>query len=120
MKKEGPRPGEIYLAEFPEHHPQGHEQQGIRPAMVLAVPKRARFPVIWMVPITTDRQQSWVKSADHIYIRLPKGTGGLPADSILLLDQMRSLDAKRVKRFVGAAPENFFEDVRAKCLKLLD
>lgn len=120
MSREGPRPGEIYLVEFPEHHPSGHEQHGVRPAMVLAIPQKARFPVIWMLPITTDRGQSWAKSSPSIYIHLPKGTGGLPAGSILLLDQLRSLDAKRVKRFVGIVPRNLFEDVKVKCLELIN
>lgn len=119
MKREGPKPGEIYLAEFPEHNPHGHEQQGLRPAMVLAIPERARFPVLWMIPITTDRGQVWVKSSSHLYIRLAKGTGGLPADSILLLDQLRSLDTKRVKRFVGAISDTQFKHVIQRCLQVL-
>lgn len=120
MKREAPKPGEIYLAEFPEHDPRGHEQQGIRPAMVLAIPQRARFPVLWMIPITSDRGQPWVKSSNHLYLRLPKGAGWLPADSILLLDQLRSLDAKRVKRFVGVVSDAQFKKVLQQCFQMLD
>ncbi len=111
MKREEPRSGEIYLVEFPEHHPEGHEQHGIRPALVLAIPRKTRFPVLWMIPITTDRGQSWISLSKNIYLRLPKGSGGLPADSVLLLDQLRAVDAKRIKRFLGTVSNEQFEHV---------
>jgi mRNA interferase MazF len=101
MTTRGPRPGDIYLAAFPEHDPSGHEQEGVRPALVLAVPAKPRFPVLLAAPMTTDHGQVWAKSAPGIYLRIPKGSGGLPADSILLLDQTRSLDSARVRRFIG-------------------
>ncbi len=119
MKREGPQPGEIYLAEFPLHNPCGHEQQGIRPAMVIAIPERARFPVLWVIPITTDREQPWLKSSSHLYLRLSKGIGGLPANSVLLLDQLRSLDTKRVKRFVGTVNQTLLQKVMHHCLQIL-
>jgi len=118
MKARGPRPGDIYLAAFPEHDPSGHDQEGVRPALVLAVPARARFPVLLAAPMTTDRAQAWAVSSPGIYLRLPKGAGGLPVDSILLLDQTRSLDAGRVRRFLGALDQAAFASVLAKWLAL--
>lgn len=118
MKPRGPRPGDIYLAEFPEHDPQGREQQGVRPALVLAVPSRSRFPVILVAPMTTDRAQSWAKSAPHLYPRLPEGIGGLSTNSILLLDQTRFLDALRVRRFLGLLEKNTFDSVLGQWLAL--
>jgi mRNA interferase MazF len=118
MKPRGPRPGDIYLAEFPEHDPQGREQQGIRPALVLAVPTKSRFPVILVAPMTTDRDQPWVRPAPHLYTRLPKGIGGLTTDSILLLDQTRFLDAVRVRRFLGPLEKQQFEAVLGQWLAL--
>jgi mRNA interferase MazF len=102
MNLRAPRPGDLLLAAFPEHDPHGHEQEGVRPALVLAVPRGARFQVILASPLTTDRSQPWAAAAPALYPRLPEGTGGLPADSILLLDQTRSLDATRVRRFLGS------------------
>lgn len=118
MTPRGPRPGDIYLAVFPEHNPQGREQEGVRPALVLMVPSRPRFPALLSVPMTTDRAQPWVKAAPDIYIRLPKGTGGLPVDSILLLDQARSLDATRVRRFVGTLEKKTFDAILVKWMAL--
>ncbi len=118
MTSRGPRPGDIYLAEFPEHDPKGHEQEGVRPALVLAVPSKSRFPVMLAAPMTTDRAQSWAKAASGIYIRLAKGSGGLPADSILLLDQTRSLDAVRVRRFLGTLDKKTFDAILVKWIAL--
>jgi mRNA interferase MazF len=108
MITRGPRPGDIYLVVFPEHDPRGHGQEGVRPALVLAVPPKPRFPVILAAPLTTDRAQPWVKEAPNLYPRLPGGAGGLPVDSILLLDQTRSIDAARVRRLLGTLNRKAF------------
>jgi mRNA interferase MazF len=113
MTSRGPRPGDVYLAAFPEHDPRGHEQEGIRPTLILAVPRRPRFPVLLAAPMTTDHGQSWARAAPETYVRLAKGTGGLPADSILLLDQTRSLDAARVRRFLGSLDKKALDAVLA-------
>ena len=118
MKPRGPRPGDIYLAEFPQHAPDGHEQVGVRPALVLAVPSRPRFPVLLATPMTTDRAQPWVLAAPGIYLRLPKETGSLPADSILLLDQTRALDAFRFQRFLGTLDPSTFNGVLTNWIAL--
>lgn len=118
MTSRGPRPGDIYLATFPEHDPKGHEQEGVRPTLVLAVPSKPRFPVLLAAPMTTDHLQPWAKTAPGIYVRLAKGAGGLPADSILLLDQTRSLDVARIRRFLGALPKKTFDAVLLKWIAL--
>jgi mRNA interferase MazF len=78
------------------------------------VPVKPRFPVLLAVPMTTDRGQPWVKASPDLYIRLAQGTGGLPSDSILLLDQARSLDATRVRRFLGTLDKETFNGVLGK------
>ncbi len=118
MSPRGPKPGDIYLAEFPEHDPKGHEQEGVRPTLVLGVPAKSRFPVLLAAPMTTDHAQPWAKAASGIYVRLSKGSGGLPADSILLLDQTRSLDAARVRRLLGTLDSKTFESVLLKWLAI--
>jgi mRNA-degrading endonuclease toxin of MazEF toxin-antitoxin module len=52
-------------------------------------------------------------AAPGTYVRLAKGVGGLPADSILLLDQARSLDAVRVRRFLGTLDKRTLDAVLA-------
>ena len=95
------QPGAILSVVFPEHDPRGHEQEGIRPALVLAVPVHPRFPVLIVAPFTTDRGVPWGAAGGPLYPKFRHGLAGLTADSILLLDQVRSVDAGRVKRYLG-------------------
>jgi mRNA interferase MazF len=85
---------DIVIASFPDHQPPGHEQQGFRPAIVIGLPAQVqspRYPVLLVVPITSDRGEFWVEKAPKLYPRLKAGAGNLPKDSIALLDQVRSL-----------------------------
>ncbi len=52
--------GDIVTAIFPEQMPLGREQQGYRPAIVVAIPDLLdipRFPLIVVIPLT-DRSRS--------------------------------------------------------------
>jgi len=118
MSPRGPRLGDIYIATFPEHDPRGHEQEGLRPAVVLAVPAKARFPVLLVAPLTTDRGQPWVLAAPELYLRLPQGSGGLPVDSIVLLDQARSIDAARVRWLLGTLEKKTFATILSRWLAM--
>jgi mRNA-degrading endonuclease toxin of MazEF toxin-antitoxin module len=47
-------PGDIVLIALPSHDPSGHEQEGVRPAIVVGVPQGlVRYPVVVAVPLTT-------------------------------------------------------------------
>jgi len=101
----------VFVAHFPEHDPNGREQEGLRPAVVVGLPTNAgrpRFPVLLLAPVTTFRGQDWATAAPGLYPVLPAGAGGLTADSIVLIDQTRALDAARVIRFLGLLrPEEY-------------
>jgi mRNA interferase MazF len=96
--------GAVFVANFPEHDPSGHEQEGPRPAVVVGLPSNAgrpRFPVLLLAPVTTFRGQGWVSAAPDLYPVLPAGSAGLLSDSVVLIDQARALDASRLFRFLG-------------------
>jgi mRNA interferase MazF len=98
--------GDVVMALFPDHDPQGHEQQGMRPAVVLALPAvPLRFPTLILAPMTTDESQAWVLANPGLYLRFPAGVGGLRAATVLMLDQVRTIDADRVDRWRGALPD---------------
>lgn len=83
--------GDIVSADFPEHNPQGHEQEGLRPAVVVGVPHglgTSRFPTLLLAPLTSDRREArrWAEKSPALYPRLSKGTANLRSDSICLLD----------------------------------
>ena len=96
--------GDILLIMLPTHAPPGHEQEGVRPAVVVGLPERAgqpRFSTLLVIPLTTQ-EGTWSRKAPQLYPRLRAGAGGLPRPSIALLDQVRSIDARRVSSYLGS------------------
>lgn len=97
--------GDVINVRLPNHSPQGHEQEGFRPAIVVGLPgnfTQPRFPLIFIVPVTSDHSQSWILAAPELYLRLPAGSGGLRSASVVLMDQLRSLDIDRIVNFKGS------------------
>lgn len=104
-------PGDVVYASFPEHQPPGREQQGRRPAVVLAIPvPPVRFPVLFVVPLTT-RVGSWQAGNPKLYPKIPAGSGNLPRESVALLDQARALDRGRVVGYLGTLSDQTFSPI---------
>ena len=77
----------------------GHEQRGVRPAVLVndpAVIADQRFPLLCVVPITTTAGQG------ALYPQLAPGPSGLRQTSYAMVDQLRSVDKKRIRRIYGA------------------
>lgn len=104
--------GEIVLVSLPEHRPIGHEQQGTRPAVVVGFPLgKTRFHIVMLAPLTTQRG-SWVEDNHRLYPVLPMGAGRLNRESIVLLDQIRAVDARRLIKSLGKLNEREYRPVR--------
>ncbi len=76
----------------------GHEQRGARPCVVVSDPEVAahqRFPLLCVVPVTATPGQG------ALYPQIAPGAGGLRKPSFALLDQLRSVDKRRVRRVYG-------------------
>ncbi len=76
----------------------GHEQRGQRPCVIVSDPQiaeDARFPMVCVVPITGTPGQGM------LYPVLRPGPSGLRKQSWALVDQLRSLDKRRVHRVFG-------------------
>jgi hypothetical protein len=61
--------GDILLVMLPTHAPAGHEQEGVRPAVVVGLPERAgqpRFSTLLVIPLTT--QEGHGPNRRHVYI----------------------------------------------------
>jgi mRNA interferase MazF len=107
--------GDVVTARFPAQDPQGHEQEGYRPAVVVGLPAtlgRPRFDMVLVVPLTTDRRQSWATASPNLYPRLQAGVAGLPQASIVLLEQTRMLDTSRMARYVGQLSGEQYEPIK--------
>ncbi len=75
--------------------------------VIVGLPEAAgtpRFPVVLLAPITSNYQQSWAARSPFLYPILGASVGGLPVDSIVLLDQTRALDVERVEQYLGSLP----------------
>lgn len=111
MMKNDIKPGDVLLLSFPTHIPKGHEQEGKRPVVVVAVPKGPmRYPLIIVVPLTT-RDGEWANQNLNLYYRIPAGNGGLPKDSIALLDQIRAVDVERIESFIGSLRGDILDSI---------
>jgi len=76
----------------------GHEQRGTRPCLVVsdpAVNASQRFPLIAVVPITGT------SAPGALYPPLAPGANGLTKRSYALVDQLRSIDKRRIRRGYG-------------------
>lgn len=111
--------GTIVAVALPARDPRGVEIEGLHPAVVLAVISGARLDLAWIVPITTDRGYPWIAARPDLYIRLDAGIGGLPHDSVLLLDQLQAVDLSRLKRAFGAIPGPLLTRIRKNLAQIL-
>ena len=76
----------------------GHEQQGVRPCVVLSDPdvvSDQRFPLVCVAPVTGTPAEGL------LYPPLASGPSGLAKKSFALIDHMRSVDKRRVRRVFG-------------------
>ena len=76
----------------------GHEQRGVRPCVAVsdpAVNADQRFPLIAVVPVTGTA------GVGALYPTLSPGNSGLTKPSCALLDHIRSIDKRRVRRMFG-------------------
>lgn len=90
----------VLVALDPVH---GHEQRGVRPCIVVSSPSvtsNQRYPLIGVVPVTGT------PGAGALYPPLEPGTSGLNRPSWALVDQVRAIDKRRVRRVFGRLREN--------------
>jgi len=111
-------PGDILLITLPLHDPGGHEQEGTRPAIVAGMPQGpVRYPVVIILPLTTH-SGPWAEKNPALYQPLPPGAGGILRASIVLVDQVRAVDIRRVKAYLGTLEAKIFEPIHNSLLKL--
>ena len=106
--------GDVVTARFPQQNPQGREQEGYRPAIVVGFPNRLgipRFSLIVVIPMTTDRGQMWAIASPDLYPRFAAGVAGLSSPSIALLDQVRVLDVNRIVDYRGSLTPDEYEPI---------
>ncbi|EFE14180.1 type II toxin-antitoxin system PemK/MazF family toxin [Clostridium sp. M62/1] len=96
--------GEMYYANLDPVF--GSEQSGFRPVLIIQNDIGNRYsPTVIVAPITTGTK---TKLPTHCY--LYEG-GEKTASSIVLLEQLRTLDKRRLKRYIGKLKKSSMNEV---------
>lgn len=80
----------------------GHEQRGVRPCIAVSDPTvnaEQRFPLIAVVPVTGT------VGTGALYPVLAPGVSGLVKTTSALIDHVRAVDKRRIRRIFGRVSE---------------
>lgn len=93
--------GEIYYADLSPVI--GSEQGGIRPVLIVQNDAGNKHsPTVIAAAITSQRDKARLPT----HIDLNAVSCGLSRDSVVLLEQIRTIDKKRLKEHIGALDQN--------------
>lgn len=88
--------GDIYYADLSPVV--GSEQGGVRPVLIVQNDVGNRYsPTVIAAAITSQREKSKLPT----HIEIDSHTCGLSKDSVVLLEQIRTIDKKRLKEKMG-------------------
>ena len=106
------RRGELYRAQLDPVL--GSEQGGTRPVLVVQNNVGNKYsPTVIVLAVTSRTGKARLPT--HVEIRAQES--GLPQDSLILAEQVRTLDKQRLGQKLGEIPENVMEQV-SHALKL--
>ena len=98
--------GDIYYADLSPVV--GSEQGGVRPVLIVQNDVGNRFsPTVIAAAITSQKDKTKLPT----HIRLQAAGSGLARDSIVLLEQIRTLDKQRLKERMGRLDERSMDRV---------
>lgn len=98
--------GEIYSANLDPVV--GSEQGGLRPVLIIQNNIGNRYsPTVIVLALTSQIQKARLPT--HVFI--PSDGHGLEKDSVVLAEQIRTLDKRRLKEKIGTLKPEFMRDV---------
>jgi mRNA interferase MazF len=88
--------GDVYFVEIPLSG--GHEQAGLRPAIIVQASGLEKLPTVLIIPLTSK-----LKGADFPFTFLiePDQINNLDVTSVALVFQLRAIDKRRLKNKIG-------------------
>lgn len=93
----------------------GTEQAGVRPVVVLQIDRaNVVSPHTIIAPFTTKIRRALLPS----HVLIPAGVGGLERDSVVLCEQIRVIDKRRIIRVLGHLDDSRMGEV-AKALRAI-
>ncbi len=100
------RKGDIYFADLSPVV--GSEQGGVRPVLVVQNDVGNRFSPTVIVAAVTSRTG---KTKLPTHVDIPAEGNGLSRDSVVLLEQLRTIDKKRLKEYIGEVDTEVIDSV---------
>ena len=98
--------GDIYYADLSPVV--GSEQGGIRPVLIVQNDVGNRFsPTVIAAAITSQKGKTDLPT----HIRLQAVGSGLAKDSIVLLEQIRTIDKRRLHEYIGQVTDDEMEQI---------
>ena len=98
--------GEVYYADL--NPVVGSEQGGIRPIIVLQNDVGNKYSPTVIAAATTSRL---TKAKLPTHIELTREQTPLPKDSVVLLEQIRTIDKSRIKEKIGELPPDVMQRI---------
>lgn len=106
MQDEAIRRGDVFFADLSPSV--GCEQRGVRPVLIVQNNVGNRFsPTTIIVPITAKDDRNTLPT--HVHLSLE--SSGLHKHSILLVEQVRTIDKKRLRNKVGHIDSVTLKDI---------
>ncbi len=108
--------GDVYLVEIPAVG--GHEQAGVRPAVIVQSEKRINeLPTVSIVPLTTK-----IKAITFPFTFLiePDQSNNLSSSSAALVFQLRAIDKRRLKRKIGKLEKRIMLRIRQVLKEIME
>jgi len=106
--------GEIYTADLDPVV--GSEQGGLRPVLIVQNNVGNRYsPTVIVLALTSQLQKARLPT----HVLIPASQHGLEKDSVVLAEQVRTLDKRRLKQRIGLLSPSYMEQVtHALCVSL--
>ena len=102
--------GDIFYAEL--NPVIGSEQGGTRPVLIISNDTGNRYsPTVIVAAITSRKSKNNLPT--HFYL---DSIEGLPANSIILLEQIRTIDKQRLRERLTQLDECYMEEIRTPLL----
>lgn len=109
-----PRLGEVWSTLF--EPASGHEQRGIRPALVISNESFNRLPHSFCILVPLTRTNKGIPSQIPVY----PPDGGLRETSFIMCEQEKSLSVTRLRRRMGSVDTDTLELVQATVAMFID
>lgn len=100
--------GELYYANLNPYV--GSEQGGTRPVLIISNNTGNEHSTTIIVALLTSKMS---KAKIPTHVSISKGEGNIAQNSIIMCEQIRTIDKMRLSKYIGIIPENIQKKVNA-------